>query len=107
MTDGYPDNWEQIAAEIREQDQYTCRNCARQGGPHGDLRLDVHHVVPLSKGGSNRASNLITLCVDCYQAVHNESVMAPTVDEDAARVPDVVDTAKEAYSLYQTVRSLF
>lgn len=107
----YPDDWDQLAASIREQDEYTCRNCARQGGPHGDVQLEVHHVVPLSKGGSNRASNLITLCEDCHNAVHHKNVMAPTADEDPARVPtvdvDIVDTARSAYSLYRTVRNFF
>lgn len=32
---------------------------------------DVHHIVPKSKGGSNRNSNLMMLHINCHKQVHN------------------------------------
>jgi len=31
---------------------------------------DVHHIVPLSKGGRNLGSNLIVLCANCHRDAH-------------------------------------
>ncbi|MFC6752781.1 HNH endonuclease [Halorubrum tibetense] len=33
--------------------------------------LEVHHVVPRANGGTNDLSNLITLCPDCHEDVHD------------------------------------
>jgi len=32
--------------------------------------MHVHHVLPRSKGGSNRPSNLVLLCPTCHQIAH-------------------------------------
>lgn len=32
---------------------------------------DVHHIIPKSKGGDNRNSNLIMLHINCHKQVHN------------------------------------
>jgi predicted restriction endonuclease len=39
------------------------RKCAYCGA--GNIRLEVSHIVPLSKNGSNRVSNLIISCRNC------------------------------------------
>ena len=33
--------------------------------------IEVHHIVPRSKGGGNNKGNLINLCIDCHSKVHN------------------------------------
>lgn len=43
------------------RDKYTCQYC----GSHRELTVD--HVVPLSKGGGNSWSNLVTACAGCNQ----------------------------------------
>ena len=32
--------------------------------------LEVHHIKPLSKGGTNEQDNLRTLCRGCHIALH-------------------------------------
>jgi len=32
--------------------------------------LEVHHIVPRSRGGTNDESNLITLCSSCHRLIH-------------------------------------
>lgn len=32
-----------------------------------DCKLDVHHIVPLSAGGTNESWNLMTLCESCHR----------------------------------------
>jgi 5-methylcytosine-specific restriction endonuclease McrA len=34
--------------------------------------LDIHHLLPKSKGGSDEFSNLIALCPNCHRLAHEE-----------------------------------
>ena len=47
------------------RDKYTCKCC---GAKH--TRLEVHHIIFRSKGGTDDLDNLITLCSDCHKKVH-------------------------------------
>lgn len=31
---------------------------------------EVHHIIPLSEGGSNDESNLMSLCRSCHEKIH-------------------------------------
>lgn len=68
-------NWENKVAAIRERDRERCMNCHRSGE---EVTLDVHHIVPRSRGGSHRLSNLVLLCRQCHGAIHKDK-MAPRV----------------------------
>lgn len=60
----YPENWEEIRKQVLVRDGHCCGNC----GSFNDLH--VHHIVPLSKGGTNQLSNLRTLCKECHTKIH-------------------------------------
>ena len=77
MTDRYPADWNSKRQSIYDRDNYRCQNCGIRGGPHGNVELHAHHVVPLSRGGSNNQENLKTLCKECHKAVHGDTI-APT-----------------------------
>jgi 5-methylcytosine-specific restriction enzyme A len=55
-----------IAASVRvsvlNRDKYKCVFCGRNSKY---IELEVDHIIPFSKGGSNDISNLQTLCFDC------------------------------------------
>lgn len=38
--------------------------------PIDDGKLNVHHIVPVSEGGGDEPTNLITLCVGCHRKRH-------------------------------------
>lgn len=61
----YPENWDQLRRQVYARDNYCCSNC---GSPSSELH--AHHIVPLSKQGTNNLTNLITLCVDCHKKLH-------------------------------------
>jgi 5-methylcytosine-specific restriction endonuclease McrA len=44
---------------VFEKDKYTCQKCGRREA------LQVDHIIPVSKGGTNDLSNLQTLCRSC------------------------------------------
>jgi 5-methylcytosine-specific restriction endonuclease McrA len=48
------------------------RHCAYCGAT--DVQLEVEHVIPRSKGGSNRVSNLAIACTPCNQAKGNQDI---------------------------------
>ena len=59
--------FENTKAMILNRDNYTCQYCK---GKHKDSKLEVHHIIYRSNGGSNEESNLITLCHTCHQNIH-------------------------------------
>jgi hypothetical protein len=63
-SNNYPENWQEIRKQALQRDGYRCGNCGATENLH------VHHIVPLSKGGSNSLSNLRTLCKNCHQKLH-------------------------------------
>lgn len=50
--------------EILERDKFTCRYCGKKAP---DVVLEVDHIIPVSKGGTNAKTNLITSCRKCNQ----------------------------------------
>ena len=48
---------------VLERDNYTCQMCGRTR--YDGVKLEVDHIIPVSKGGSDDISNLRTLCFDC------------------------------------------
>lgn len=54
-------------AYVLNRDDYTCQYCK---GKSKDNRLEVHHIVFRSQGGSDDENNLITLCKTCHDKLH-------------------------------------
>ena len=64
------EEWKWRRRETIIRDEYTCQKCGVKGGPKGDASLEVHHITPVSEGGSDDLDNLKTLCADCHQQSH-------------------------------------
>lgn len=45
-----------------------CEECKRSGKL--TVSEEVHHILPLSEGGSNREDNLMALCKSCHSKIH-------------------------------------
>lgn len=61
----YPPDWDRRRNQVIERDGEQCNEC---GNRH---HLHMHHITPLSQGGSNKVSNLILLCENCHSEEHN------------------------------------
>lgn len=59
---------ESTKAKVLDRDRYTCQCCR---GKHKDSKLEVHHIIYKSNGGSDEEDNLITLCSICHYNVHH------------------------------------
>lgn len=57
--------WERLRQQVLEQDRYRCMVCDTY-----PKEKHVHHIVPISKFGSNHPNNLITLCYRCHEKAH-------------------------------------
>lgn len=81
---------------------YTCAYCGKQGVP-----FELDHQVPRSRGGSDRASNLVLACHDCNQAKGNQTAAEFGYPEVAAlaKVP-LKDAAAVNATRYQLAEEL-
>ena len=59
----YPSDWNRRSRFVKISAGYRCEKCGEGGGR---VKLSTHHIVPLSKGGSNDYENLICLCKKCH-----------------------------------------
>ena len=49
------------------RDNYTCQVCKKK-----NKILNTHHIIYKSKGGTDRADNLITVCTDCHTSENHK-----------------------------------
>ena len=49
--------------EVLKRDGFRCAICGR--GREDGVKLEVDHIIPISKGGKTIMTNLRTLCMDC------------------------------------------
>jgi hypothetical protein len=59
--------FENVKMYVRTRDKYTCRYC----GKKSPSRLEVDHIIPRSRGGTDRPDNLVASCHDCNQRKGN------------------------------------
>lgn len=63
--------FENTRAMVLNRDNYTCQYCK---GKHKDSKLEVHHIIYRSQGGSDEQDNLITLCHTCHKDLHSGKI---------------------------------
>ncbi len=96
--------WE-MRAYLLEKFQHRCAYCHK-----GDVPFELDHQVPRSRGGSNRASNLVLSCHDCNGAKGTQTAGEfghPEV-EAQAKTPlnDAAAVNATRYSLVQALGAL-
>ena len=62
--------WKRIRLKVFKRDNYTCVYCGKRGG-----NLEVDHVKPFSKGGSEKLNNLVTSCQKCNRQKRDKSLL--------------------------------
>jgi 5-methylcytosine-specific restriction protein A len=59
-----------IRDRVIERDDCRCRLCKTHF--EETFMVQIHHVVPVSSGGSDEDNNLCTLCRKCHMKVHSD-----------------------------------
>jgi 5-methylcytosine-specific restriction endonuclease McrA len=84
-----------VRAAVLARDRHRCATI----GCGATRFLEVHHVVPRLRGGSNRAENLLTLCSRCHGFAHERvgaAGLAPAQVSEPAQVSDVAQLPEAA-----------
>lgn len=68
-----------IRFEVFKRDKFTCQYC---GASAPDVILEIDHLKPVSKGGTNDLLNLVTSCRDCNRGKTNRELS----DDSAVKV---------------------
>ena len=60
-----------VRFEVFKRDSLKCQYCGKSAP---DVVLEVDHIIPVSKGGDNDISNLITACFDCNRGKRDKKL---------------------------------
>lgn len=73
---------------VFNRDNYTCQVCKKK-----NKILQTHHIIYKSKGGTDKPSNLITVCTDCHtHENHQEGNIFHKWMLDKKKVPNYKET---------------
>ena len=65
----YGSAWTRIRNEYVKTHPF-CEECFKRG--HMTLVDEVHHIVPVARGGTHNAENLMSLCKSCHTKIHEK-----------------------------------
>jgi len=68
--------------EVFKRDGYRCREC---GASKDEISLEIDHILPVAKGGTNDIDNLQTLCRECNRMKHTDEWVGGETDFDVAK----------------------
>lgn len=63
--------------EVFKRDGYRCREC---GASKNETILEIDHIIPVAKGGTNDINNLQTLCRECNRMKHTDEWVGGETD---------------------------
>ena len=86
-------------AYVLTRDGYRCQYCK---GKSKDKRLEVHHIIFRSMGGSDEESNLITLCKTCHDALHRGEVELKKKGKKKGAIEPCHTNEQHSYSIVKT-----
>lgn len=68
----YPPDWTIRKWIVKRRDCYTCQKCGKNLYYCKEGYGHVHHIKPLSIGGTNEIKNLIYVCSECHKKIHDD-----------------------------------
>jgi hypothetical protein len=93
----------EVREYLLEKWKRACAYCGASGTGPGSVPLNIDHIRPRARGGSNRVSNLTLACMDCNQAKGATDVAEFVTDP--ARLKKLLAQAKAPLNDAATVNS--
>lgn len=78
--------------EVLKRDKFTCQYCGRQAP---DVVLNIDHITPIAKGGTNEITNLITSCFDCNSGKSDRELSDDAVVKKQKAQLDMIQERRE------------
>jgi len=85
---------QKLRFEVFKRDEFTCQYCGRKPP---EVILHVDHIIPVSEGGLDDISNLITSCKDCNLGKSNTSLENKPCRDDIQQLRE--ETAEKVIQL--------
>lgn len=60
--------------KVLNRDGFACQYCGRKSP---EVKLEIDHIKPVSKGGDNSMENLVTSCFDCNRGKTDKIIKLP------------------------------
>ncbi len=94
-----------IRFEVFKKDQFTCRYCGKRPG---ETVLEVDHIIPRSKGGTDAIENLVTSCFECNRGKSNRMLheLSPEMQHDAQLLKEKKEQLKEFYKYQKDIETI-
>ena len=86
----YPPDFEERKVKVAARDGERCSKCGSGGVLH------LHHIQPLSKGGTNKLENLMLLCERCHSQAHGRREFPETFENKGTAYAKRVDALRQA-----------
>ncbi len=93
-----------IRFEVFKRDSFTCQYCGRKSP---DVLLEIDHIEPVSKGGTNDILNLITACKDCNAGKSDRRLSDTTVlDKQRQQLEELQERKDQIEMMFQWQKGL-
>ena len=93
---------EQITKKIRfevfKRDNFTCQYCGKNPP---EVTLEIDHIEPVSKGGTNNINNLLTACFKCNRGKSNN--LLNKIPNTLVRNLEILTEQQEQYKQYKNL----
>lgn len=72
----------ELRHEVFKRDGYRCCEC---GASKNETSLEIDHIIPVAKGGTNDIDNLQTLCRECNRMKHTDEWVGGETDLESVK----------------------
>jgi regulator of replication initiation timing len=92
----------QLRHEVFVRDGYRCRECG--ASVEDGATLEIDHILPVAKGGTNDIDNLQTLCKECNRAKYTDewvggNLGAKALEEELKYLQEKIQQLKDKLSV--------
>ena len=93
-----------IRFEVFKRDAFTCQYCGRKAP---DVVLQIDHIEPVSKGGTNEFLNLVTSCVACNSGKSDRRLSDNSVlEKQRQQLQDLQERKEQIEMLFEWKKGL-